>query len=88
MTAVIVCRSVQQQYEDDVLELHTRFVAWQRELRNERCFTSGEVSRKASKLLRMQKLIDDLEGAIVGDQRVDLYRLERKGIDTASMLHP
>ena len=88
MTAVIVCRSVQQQYEDDVLRLHTLFVAWQRELLNERCFTPREVSRKASKLLRMQKLIDDLEVAILSDQRVDLYRLELKGIDTASMLHP
>ena len=88
MTTVIVCRSVQEQYEDDVLELHTRLVAWQRELRNERCFTSSETSRKASKLLRMQTLIDEVESSIMDGRRVDLYCLERRGIDTSSMLHP
>lgn len=84
----IVCRSSEQIYEDNVLELHTRLTAWTRELANERCFTSGEVARKADKLARMRALVADVEAAIMEDRRLSIDYLERNGIRTSSMLHP
>ena len=84
----IVCRSSAQIYEDNVLELHTRLARWTRELANERCFTSGEVARKADKLARMRALVADGEAAIIEDRQLDLYKVERKGIELSSMLHP
>ena len=84
----IVCRSSAQIYEDNVLELHTRLARWTRELANERCFTSGEVARKADKLARMRALVADVEAAIMEDRRLNIDYLERKGIRTSSMLHP
>ena len=84
----IVCRSSAQIYEDNVLELHTRLAQWTRELANERCFTSGEVARKADKLARMRALVADVEAAIIEDRQLDLYKVERKGIELSSMLHP
>ena len=84
----IVCRSSAQIYEDNVLELHTRLARWTRELANERCFTNGEVARKADKLARMRALVADVEAAIIEDRQLDLYKVERKGIELYSMLHP
>ena len=69
---VIVCRSSEQIYEDNVLELHTRLITWQRELANERCFTGREVQRKSDKLARMRALVADVEDAILAGRRIDL----------------
>lgn len=60
----IVCRSSEQIYEDNVLELHTRLTAWTRELANERCFTPRECPRKAGKLVRMRALIAGVESGL------------------------
>ena len=84
----IVCRSSAQIYEDNVLELHTRLARWTRELANERCFTSGEVARKADKLARMRALVAYVEAAIIEDRQLDIDKVERKGIELSSMLHP
>ena len=73
----IVCRSSAQIYEDNVLELHTRLARWTRELANERCFTRGEVARKADKLARMRALVAEVEAAIIEDRQLDLYKVER-----------
>ena len=83
----IVCRSSAQIYEDNVLELHTRLARWTRELASERCFTSREVARKRDKLARMRALVADVEAAIIEDRQLDLYKVERKGIELSSMLH-
>ena len=83
----IVCRSSTQIYEDNVLELHTRLMAWTRELANERCFTGREVQRKSDKLVRMRALVADVEEAILDGRCIDLYRVEMEGIRTSSMLH-
>ena len=83
----IVCRSSEQIYEDNVLELHTRLTAWTRDLANERCFTGREVQRKSDKLARMRALIAGVEDAILDGRRIDIYKVERAGIHTASMLH-
>ncbi len=84
----IVCRSSEQVYEDNILELHTRLTAWTRELANERCFTPRECSRKAGKLVRMRALIAGVESAILDGRYISLYRIETEGIRTSSMLHP
>lgn len=84
---VIVCRSSEQIYEDNVLELHTRLEKWTKELANERCFTGREVQRKSDKLVRMRALVADVEEAILDGRRIDLYEVEMAGIRTSSMLH-
>ena len=78
----IVCRSSEQIYEDNVLELHTRLARWTRELANERCFTPRECSRKAGRLVRMRALIAGVEDAILDGRCIDLYRVETEGIRT------
>ena len=84
---VIVCRSSEQIYEDNLCELHTRLTRWTKELANERCFSSSEVARKRDKLARMRALVADVEASIIEDRQLDLYEVEMAGIRTSSMLH-
>ena len=85
---VIVCRSSEQIYEDNLCELHTRLTRWTKELANERCFSSSEVARKRDKLTRMQTLIDSVEDAMINSRHIDINVVELRGIRTSSMLHP
>ena len=85
---VIVCRSSEQIYEDDLCALHTRLTRWTKELANARCFSPSEVARKRDKLTRMQTLIDSVEDAMFSSRQININAVELRGIRTSSMLRP
>ena len=48
----------------------------------------GSLDSSSDKLARMRALVADVEAAIIEDRQLDLYKVERKGIELSSMLHP
>lgn len=81
-----VCRSPIQEYEDNLVELHTRLTKWRKELVNERCFEPGEYSWKQSQLKKLDGLVVKTEAAILNGDHIDIYVTETLGIKYSSML--
>ena len=77
MSKVIVCRSSEQIYEDNVCELHTRLTRWRRELRNAPYWVAFDLEHKRECIKRFDALIQEVERAIERDEPVDIYTIER-----------
>ncbi len=87
MSQVIECRSSHAIYEDNLTELHNRLTKWHRERKYDKCFTGRERERRTTDVAKLQGLIDEVEAAILGgEEHVDIYRVERMGINYASNL--
>ena len=83
---VITCRSSEQIYEDNLVELHSRLSRWKKQLINSGCCDYRDMDWKKAQLARLQPLIDRTEKAILEGEFVDICITERLGIKYSSML--
>ncbi len=82
----IVCRSSEQIYEDNVMELHTRLTTWERKLKTEGCYDYSEREFKYAQLEKLRGLIAKVEEAILNGHYVDIRITEMLGIKYSTLL--
>lgn len=82
----IVCRSSEQIYEDNLVELHNRLTRWKTQLINTGCCDYRDMDWKKAQLARLQSLIDRVENAILNGNAIDIRNTEVLGIKYSSML--
>ena len=82
----IVCRSSEQIYEDDLVELHNRLTRWKTQLINTGCYDYRDMDWKKAQLARLQSLIDRVENVILNENAIDIRNTEVLGIKCSSML--